>query len=217
MPAHRPSWLGPLAEGEAPAVTLLQETLRQYHQLVLAPYWERIRTLVDVERMTLARVMVTRGVDGLLGSLWPLLRWRRPVLEMDYPHERDVYLAGRGLLLVPSVFCWHSPVTFCDSGLRPVLVYPVGKEPGWQEEPGCDNALHGLRRLLGATRAAVLRAAEDGCTTTELARRAGVSPSTASQHATVLREARLLAATRSGNQMIHTLTPRGTALLQASQ
>lgn len=67
--------------------------------------------------------------------------------------------------------------------------------------------------LLGRTRAAVLRSVRTGCNTTELSRRAGVSLSTASEHAGVLRDAGLVVSSRKRNEMVHHLTPLGAALL----
>ncbi|MFC4013789.1 winged helix-turn-helix domain-containing protein [Nonomuraea purpurea] len=59
-------------------------------------------------------------------------------------------------------------------------------------------------RLLGPTRAAILRATVNGATTGELARRHGISSSGVSRHTQILREAGLI--------VIHTVTPLGTAL-----
>jgi DNA-binding transcriptional ArsR family regulator len=53
-----------------------------------------------------------------------------------------------------------------------------------------------------------------GCTTSELARRVGVSLASASQHASVLREAGLVHTLRQGGAVLHTLTPLGAALLR---
>lgn len=70
-----------------------------------------------------------------------------------------------------------------------------------------------LSALLGATRAAVLEAIADGGSTTDLAQRLGISPSSASEHAAVLRGAGLVVSARSRNQVRHRLTPLGAALL----
>ncbi|WP_330262390.1 helix-turn-helix domain-containing protein [Streptomyces griseorubiginosus] len=68
--------------------------------------------------------------------------------------------------------------------------------------------------LLGATRAAVLRASATGSTTTEAAHRVGVTPTTASHHTAVLRDAGLITSHRHANTVLHTLTPLGVALLR---
>jgi DNA-binding transcriptional ArsR family regulator len=205
-----------LFDGTPSAVAELGEALRGYHRAAVAPSWSQIHALVDAERAEGSRGLLDQGVDGLLHSLRPTFRWSPPVLEADYPYDRDLHLNGRGVLLIPSMFCWRTPVTYVDPELPPVLVYPVAPGIGWWTTPsGTPDTKPGdaLARLLGATRAAALRVIEDGCNTAELARRIGVSPPTASQHAAVLREARLIASVRRGNRMLHTLTPLGTGLL----
>jgi len=73
-----------------------------------------------------------------------------------------------------------------------------------------------LAALLGRTRAKAIRAIAAGCTTTELAWALGVAPATASEHATVLRNARLISTRRHRNAVLHTLTPLGAALLDVN-
>lgn len=211
-----PSWARPLADADRTTLAALGSALHGYHRAALAPLWPRIQTLIDADRAVRARALLDQGVHGLLHSLRPTLTWSPPILEADYPVDRDLHLTGRGLLLVPSVFCHRTPVTLIDAGLPPVLVYPVAQEPGWWAE---DAHVLGdsLGRLLGTSRAVALQKIEDGCTTGELARRIGVTPPTASQHAAVLREANLIASSRHGNTVLHTLTPLGSALLAANR
>jgi DNA-binding transcriptional ArsR family regulator len=73
-----------------------------------------------------------------------------------------------------------------------------------------------LTSLLGRARAVALRAASTGATTGEIARAAGVSASSASRHATVLRDAGLITTIRIGPTVLHTLTPTGASLLRAA-
>lgn len=71
-----------------------------------------------------------------------------------------------------------------------------------------------LAALLGRSRAAVLRAATEGPgTTSDLARRVGISVPSASQHLSVLRAAGLLVTTRHGNAAHHAPTALAYALL----
>jgi DNA-binding transcriptional ArsR family regulator len=72
-----------------------------------------------------------------------------------------------------------------------------------------------LADLLGRTRAAVLGAVADGPSTSELARRLGISVASASQHAATLRQAGLIDTHRAGPSVLHTLTPLGADLLRA--
>ncbi|SCF77748.1 MULTISPECIES: winged helix-turn-helix domain-containing protein [unclassified Streptomyces] len=189
----------------------LVDALRTYHRAAIEPYWPHIRARTEADRALRGRALLDGGADELLGTLPPMLRWRSPVLEADYPVDRELRLDGRGLLLQPSFFCRGTPVVHRDPTLPPVLVYPVthSDAPTVTERPGPS-----LGRLVGHTRSAVLRAIEHGSTTSELARRTGVSLASASQHACVLREAGLVVTLRHGNAVLHTLTPLGAALLR---
>ncbi|MEU8518228.1 winged helix-turn-helix domain-containing protein [Streptomyces sp. NBC_01216] len=199
-----------LAEGGAESFSRLIGALRSYHRAAVEPYLPHIRARVEADRAMRGRALLDGGTEELLASLPRMLRWRAPVLESDYPVDRDLYLDGRGLLLQPSYFCRGTPVVLRDPALPPVLVYPITHcEAPTVREPGGSS----LAKLVGTTRSAVLHAIGDGGTTSELARRAGVSLASASQHAGVLREAGLVATLRHGNAVLHTLTPLGAALL----
>ncbi|MGW8988445.1 DUF5937 family protein [Streptomyces zhihengii] len=206
-----PSWTTRL--GEQPLRRELVEVLRAYHQTVLAPHEEHVQQALQAERARSARHLLSGGVAGLLSHLTPAVRWRHPVLEVPgYPTESDVHLNGRGLLLIPTYFCWKLPVALADPGLPPVLAYPV--HHATPSPPGEEQA---LRSLLGRTRATVLRAAAAGVTTSEAARQAGVSTGTATHHTTALRDAGLISSRRCANTVLHTLTALGAALLRAQQ
>ncbi|MER7515712.1 winged helix-turn-helix domain-containing protein [Streptomyces sp. NPDC126499] len=205
-----PAALRALADGGTEPLGRLLAALRSYHRAAVEPYWTGIQARVEADRAMRGRALLDGGAGELLASLPPMLRWRSPVLEADYPVDRDLHLDGRGLLLQPSYFCRGTPVVLRDPELPPVLVYPITHcEAPTVRAPG----LPSLAKLVGHTRSAVLSAIGDGGTTSELARRAGVSVASASQHAGVLREAGLVATLRHGNAVLHTLTPLGAALL----
>ena len=60
---------------------------------------------------------------------------------------------------------------------------------------------------------AALRALTSTCTTSQLAARLGVSPGSASQHASILRESGLITTRRVRNCALYSVTPLGMALL----
>ncbi|MDW6062943.1 helix-turn-helix domain-containing protein [Streptomyces sp. FXJ1.4098] len=238
--ARLPGWIRDLGQGERRSLDRLTATLTSYHQAAIAPYWPRLQARIEADRAVRGRALLDGGADGLLASLPPTMRWRPPVLEVDYPVDRDLELGGRGLLLQPSFFCRRTPVTLFDPDLRPVLVYPVEHAPrpapphpparpataprarpvatprpapAAVPGPGA-GAAQSLSKLVGQTRSAVLQGVGGGCTTSELARRVGVSIASASQHATVLRDAGLVLTLRRGSAVLHTLTPLGAALLR---
>ncbi|RKN43360.1 ArsR/SmtB family transcription factor [Micromonospora endolithica] len=210
-----------LSRGEPAALRHLTAAMTDYHALALGPYWERIQAAVEADRTRRARALLDGGVEGLLASLRPAVRWESGLLEVrDYPRSRELHLDGRGLLLVPSFFCARTPVALLDPALPPVLVYPVDRLGGLAPTDGDRPASSGMGRealaaLLGRTRAAVLEASDEGCTTGEVARRLGISAAAASQHTTVLRNAGLLVSHRDRNTVLHTLTPLGRAVLDA--
>ncbi|MCX4677388.1 winged helix-turn-helix domain-containing protein [Streptomyces sp. NBC_01433] len=199
-----------LSAGRTEPLGRLIGALRSYHRAAVEPYWPHIRASIEADRAVRGRALLDGGADGLLATLPPMIRWRSPVLEADYPVDRELHLNGRGLLLQPSFFCRGTPVVYRDPSLPPVLVYPVTHHGApFFAEPG-----PWLGRLVGHTRSAVLQAIGNGCTTSELARRAGVSLASASQHASVLREAGLVLTLRHGSSVLHTLTPLGGSLLR---
>lgn len=226
--AHRgaeapvPRRLRDFMEGDTAHLPRLLGELRGYHRAAVEPYWTHIQAQIEAERAARGRALLDGGADELLASLPPMLRWRAPVLECDYPVDRDVRLRGRGLLLQPSFFCRRTAVTLHDPELPPVLVYPAAAEPssaaaGEAARPPEErrrHRQHTLGKLVGHTRSVVLQAIGDGATTSELARRAGVSLASASQHAGVMREAGLVTTLRMGNAVLHTVTPLGAALLK---
>ncbi|MFD8543991.1 ArsR/SmtB family transcription factor [Streptomyces sp. NPDC059649] len=210
-----PSWVRAMADGDTRALGRLATILQGYFEAAVAPYWPRIQGRIEADRATRGRALLDGGADRLLASLPPMMRWRPPVLEADYPVDRDLHLGGRGLLLLPSYFCRRTPVTFHNPDLTPVLVYPV-EHPTPKLTPHLPPE-RCLGRLVGKTRSAILQGVGVGCTTSELARRADVSLASASQHATVLRDAGLLTTLRQGNAVLHTLTPLGAALLRGAR
>ncbi|WP_405825944.1 winged helix-turn-helix domain-containing protein [Streptomyces sp. NBC_01390] len=187
--------------------------LGTYFETTLRPHWPRMRAVVGADVEARTRALVDGGVQKLLDGLAPLARWRDPVLEVDYPVDRDVSLNGRGLLLVPSFFCWRRPTAPADPELPPTLVYPVAKQP-WDLAQAWGT---GAARLLGRTRAAILSAVarRDGRTSSDLAHAVGVAQSSISYQIAVLRESGLVSSCRTGKSVVHSVTPLGLRILDA--
>ncbi|XVV16870.1 ArsR/SmtB family transcription factor [Actinoplanes sp. CA-131856] len=204
-----PSWMGHLADGDRAILERLAGALRSQYDSAVAPFWDSARAQIEAERSRRARVLLDQGAEGLLDSFRPQLRWEPPVLEADVPFEQTIHLDGRGLLLVPSYLSWGTPDVLRDTTLPPVLVYPIEHDLTLRA-PGEATS---LAALIGRTRTSLLESLSDPRTTSELARRVGVSAASVSQHTAVLREARLITTSRAGKAVVHTLTPLGNALL----
>ena len=208
-------WTRELAQGTPSSLRKLGEALRTYHAAAIAPYWKSIGTHVSADHAHRGDALVRHGVDRLLSTLHPRVRWVAPTLQVLDMHDRDLYLEGRGIELQPSVFCWRVPTKLCDPELKPILVYPIQHAPGVLRPTTSETAssTDALSSLLGATRAAALEAAVTSCTTTELAKRCQISPAAASHQATVLREAGLITTRRAGASVRHEVTQLGIWLL----
>lgn len=204
-------WTGAeLARGDVTALRALRGYLCTYHREFIAPMSNRIGAATAADMSLRTRALMDGGTRAMLNTLRPMATWEPPVLTVDYPVARDLYLNGRGLLLVPSYFCWRRPVALADDRLRPVLVYPVDNPfslPSAHQVP--------LSRLLGSTRAALLHeAAVRVCpTTSELSAATGMSLSTVSEQLAVLRDGGLLVSRRDGKHVLHAATPLGCRLL----
>jgi DNA-binding transcriptional ArsR family regulator len=188
----------------------------RYRQLAIAPFWERIRLLIEADRRRRARILLDGGIAALLATLHPALRWQPERAELrvstvDGSLPERVDLNGRGLLLQPSVFVWRTPVLWTDPTGQPVLLYGVSCE---LSEP--DRETGDLAGLIGRTRATLLHTLAGGAaTTTELARAVGLSLAAASQHTAVLRGSGLICTQRMGRTRLHALTALGAELLGA--
>lgn len=216
-----PSWTRLLADGDGTTLQRLGTSLRTYFHTALRPHWEMVRAAFEADRALRARAVLDGGSEHMLASLHPSLRWQAPVLTVASRFDRDVHLDGRGLVLVPSFFCWRDPITLRDPELPPVIVYPITHELGWSQDGGTGStggtggAVAPLHTLLGRTRARALDAiaAAGGGSTTELAQRLAVSAAAVSQHVAVLRETGLVVTLRRGQSVHHSATPLGVALL----
>ena len=111
-----PGRLAALAEGAAEPLARLVGVLRSYYRAAVEPYWPHVQARVEADRAVRGRALLDGGADELLASLPPMLRWRAPVLEADYPVDRELRLDGRGLLLQPSFFCRGTPVVLPRRG-----------------------------------------------------------------------------------------------------
>jgi hypothetical protein len=220
--ATLPGWAGDLADGDPQTLDRLTHAVRLYDERAVGPYWAEIRASLEADRAIRAQIMAANGVEGLLASVSPRVRWDPPVLHW-YAHDirphvpRDIFLGGRGLVLSPSLFVRDEGALRFEDPDAPVdLAYPLLQGPAsdraWcPKKRGAGNAA--LAALVGPTRAAVLQALATGYTTSQFARQLGISPASASEHTTVLRSAGLVASVRHRNTVQHTLTALGYALL----
>ncbi|GAA4672049.1 ArsR/SmtB family transcription factor [Streptomyces youssoufiensis] len=203
------------------------QAVRDAHQGFIAPYWPRIEQVASADRTARIQQLADDGVERLLRELNPrYITWESPVLHVTTASGRDddVRLEGRGLLLIPSVFGAHYPAYDHPDDGQPWITFPVrdsahaAAATAGSTARTLTDAPASLRALLGRTRAVVLLviAEHPACTTSQLAAHARISPASASEHATVLRNAGLTTLTRQGKRVLHALSPAGQALLTST-
>jgi DNA-binding transcriptional ArsR family regulator len=199
----------------AAAAERLAELLERCWRLLLAPWWERIRDLLDGDIAFRARRLAGGGLERLFADLDPSVRFDGDTLAVGGLGEVHRDLAGEGLVLMPSAFVWPGVVLVLDPPWQPTLVYPARGIAGlWQPPPSEPPVA--LGRLLGRTRARLLLALAEPASTAALARRLGHSPSGVSEHLSALRDAGLLTSYRVRHQVIYERTPLGIALAAAA-
>ncbi len=199
----------------------LRDSIHEFYESAIRYFWPQVHGYLETERESAGRILFTAGFDRLLGTLHRQIQWTSPVLTL--PHTSPgtpsrVTLNGSGIIIVPSLFLFGQPRLFlnrANTAKPPILVYPVPPSPAaasvlWAAAPTEQS----LAALVGNTRAAVLRSLTDSRTTTEIAKRVGISAGSASQHATVLRNAGLITTHRTRTAAIHTMTPLGLSLFK---
>ncbi|MFH9355107.1 DUF5937 family protein [Kitasatospora sp. NPDC017646] len=197
----------------AAGLARLAEAIEAYWELALAPYWARIRAVLDADVLHRARQAAEHGAERVLNDLHAELRWAEGTLRLSRrsrPMSRRT--AGPGLLLIPSAFTGPGLYTLFAPPEPPQLVYPARGIGGlWATGPAHRTAA--LAAVLGRSRALLLAELAAPASTTELARRTGLSPSAVSQYLTALREARLVSAHRAGRWVLYARTATAEALL----
>jgi DNA-binding transcriptional ArsR family regulator len=216
-PSHPPTWLKALADGDQEALTTIVRALRAFYQACVAPDWPRISAWFHGDVAQRAAVLTRGGLDELFGSLHPDLSlrdgslWRSARALARAGRSAEYRLGGNGLQILPSLL-WTGPPLFSVSPSGPLastMIYPARRDIRAGQAARSDD----LDAVLGRTRATVLRALREPCSTTGLADRVGISVSSASEHATALRGADLVRTERQGQGVRHSLTSLGRALL----
>ncbi|MER7209868.1 winged helix-turn-helix domain-containing protein [Streptosporangium sp. NPDC000239] len=192
------------------------EEVETYWGLALAPYWTRIRAVLDADILYRARLAAEHGTGHLLNDLHASLSWDNNALRMarrKQPLTRTT--AGTGLLLIPSAFTGAGLRTRTTPPDPPQLSYQArGVGSLWQARPV--TRADALSAVLGRSRTLLLAELEIPASTTQLAHRTGLSLAGVSQYLTALRNAGLVSAHRAGRSVLYARTTAAEVLLQAA-
>src|SRR6202050_4201150 len=167
---------------ERPRETLAEiaAEVADYHDRLIAPHWERMRSVLEADISYHAELLAGGGARSLFSELHPGLRWWAGQLFMtDAEAEQDphVELGPDGLVLVPSVFSWPDWSVKKATSTQTTLLYPArGAGTVWESLKAAPTDAAAVELLLGAPRARLLGALRSPATTGALGRRFGVTP-----------------------------------------
>lgn len=200
-------------QARLPKVT---DAIETYWELALAPYWARIRTVLDADVFYRARRVAEHGAGHLFNDLHASVSWYDNALRLarrKRPLTRKT--AGTGLVLIPSAFTGPGLRTRVTLPDPPQLAYPArGVGSLWESRPA--TRTDALAAVLGRSRTLLLTELETPASTTELARSTGLSAAGVSQYLTALRDAGLVSAHRVGRSVLYARTTAAETLLKAA-
>jgi DNA-binding transcriptional ArsR family regulator len=200
--------------GRLPA---LADGIRSYWAAAVAPHWPRIRGLLEGEVSYRARRLAEGGARLLFRDLHPRVSWQGDRLLVRHRYWSTARrLGGEGLVLVPSAMVWPSVYSISAPPWQPTLLYPPrGLATLWAAGSGAGGP-DALAGVLGRARAGLLAVLEAPASTTELARRTGLTASGVSQHLSALRRAGLVVSHRAGRSVLYARTTVAESLLAAA-
>ncbi|MFI0737769.1 helix-turn-helix domain-containing protein [Streptomyces sp. NPDC021100] len=193
----------------------ITEEIETFWELALAPYWAKIRAVLDAEVFHRARQVAEYGTARLFNDLHATVSWDDSTLRLV---RRCCVLsrqtAGPGLLLVPSVFA-AGVLTWMRLPDPPQLAYPArGTGTLWERRPPA--RAEAIAAVLGRSRTRLLTELAAPASTTELAGRTGISAAGVSQHLAALRGAGMVSAHRAGRSVLYARTAVAETLLSAT-
>jgi DNA-binding transcriptional ArsR family regulator len=214
-----------LFERPQPALAEVAAEIAECHDRLIAPHWERLRSVLDGDIAYRGGMLASGGARALFSDLHPNVRWSAGALYLsdaetwESEAQAQVTLGPDGLVLMPSVFVWPEWGVSRATSTQSTLMYPArGAATVWAGS-GLDSAevgsgeLKAVEALLGAPRARLLEALRSPATTSALARRFGVTPSAVSQHLSVLYRGGLIDRQRTGRSVLYQASELGLSLL----
>jgi len=207
------------APGPVPAVlrtaTLpeLADLLQRYWERAMAADWPRMRVVMEADTTYRARRLALGGARLLFADIHPNVSWADGVLRITKMIGRHrVSAAGRGLLLLPSIFAYKA-IPPMSPHEPPWLTYPArGLASLWS--PASPPGPEVLSALLGPAKARLLGLLAEPRPTIDLAARLQVTPGAVSQHLKLLHAAGLLTRTRDGRHVLYHRSELGTRLVE---
>ncbi|MGH3716999.1 MAG: DUF5937 family protein [Micromonosporaceae bacterium] len=216
MPWRRSPTVEALYADPRAGLPRLVAAIETYWELALAPHWARLRALLEGDVLYRTRRLAEGGAAALFNDLHPGIAWDGDELRVAHTDvRRAATLTGTGLVLVPSAYVWPKVYSKTVQPWQPVLRYPArGVATLWESGGAASPAA--VAAVLGRSRALLLAELDAPASTTELARRTGITPGGVSQHLTALRDAGLVTGHRDRRSVLYARTAVADALLAAA-
>lgn len=190
---------------------LLADQMRECWTALIEPVWPRLRDLLDADIDYRTRQFREGGLVAVLSGIHPGIAVDGSRVLLPTVSSGRLELDERGLQLVPSAFAPRLGVMMLPPW-QPSLVYPArGSATLWENAP--PPARDALAGVLGRTKARLLRSLAAPASTTVLAQRFQVAPSTVSEHLTALVAAGLLTSRRVGRSVQYRRSSLGDELV----
>ena len=196
------------------AVRRIVRALQELWEASFAPYWPRMRAVLEADVVHRGRQIAQSGLSTMLNGISSTVDYEGGVVSVRLrdPADRVQAIDGLGLTLVPTMFTRRGSAPVGDG--PPMIMYPArGQGALWENERVANPAA--IAAILGETRASLLSALGDPASSTELGVRFGVTASAVNQHLRALRDAGLLVSTRYGHSVLYLRSELGSALLDA--
>jgi DNA-binding transcriptional ArsR family regulator len=181
---------------------------------LVEPEWPRLRAILDRDVVQRAGRLAAYGWADALTDLDPRLRWYSDgptgTVDVRVPDPATYRLGGRGLLFVPTVFARF--ITYVEPPWPYAIVYPARGIADLFGPADPARPRDALDRLIGPSRATVLRALAVPATTSQLVTQLGLALGTVGDHLAALHAAGLVTRTRVGRAVRYERSALGDAL-----
>ncbi len=206
-PVRSPVWDHPhLPARLASALELAWEEL-------IAADWPVVKALLERDITYRAGIVAMHGLAAAFEDLDDALRWDASGELAIRGRDPTRHLPrGSGLWLVPNAFggdwlCLDPPRGYA-------LTYPARGTADLTEPRAVAPSHVPLERLIGRSRAALLRRLEQPATTSQLSAELRMTIGAVGDHLAVLRDNRLVTRSRAGRSVLYRRTSRGDALVE---
>ena len=201
-----------LADAPAERLAVVAEELREAHDHLIRPHWPRIQALLETDIDHRATQLTSGGAARLFADLHRDVNWSDGHLTVLTDQRNDTAARG-GLVLLPVALGPNRVIVKRNTTTWTTLRYPCRGIASFAAVLDQTPAPNDTIRLVGRSKAGLLRALTSPATTTDLADELGTTPSAVAQHLAVLRANGLVDRQRHGRRVNYTTTALGRALL----